>query len=128
MKNSKLKETILTVVTFVVVAILLVYIVIQVVAPDLTVRVFGFKPYLVVGGGFDVTSAEDKTYISEYGFEIRVEPPESTTDALASFGAGVNYSVSGSIGIRLDVRYVLIFTKPQNIRGLNGVLGLFFQF
>jgi len=86
------------------------------------------KPYLVAGGGFDSVSTEEKTYISEYGFEIIVEPPESTTDALANFGAGLIYSVSHSVGIRLDVRYVLIFSKPESVKSLNAVLGLSFRF
>jgi opacity protein-like surface antigen len=86
------------------------------------------KPYLVAGGGFDRVSAEENTYISEYGFEITVEPPESTTDALANFGAGLNYSVSNSVGIRLDARYVLIFTEPENVKSVNAVLGLSFWF
>lgn len=86
------------------------------------------KPYLIAGGGFDSVSAEEKTYISEYGFEIIVEPPESTTDALANFGAGLLYSISQGIGIRLDVRYVLIFSKPESIKSLNAVLGLSFRF
>jgi opacity protein-like surface antigen len=87
-----------------------------------------FKPYLVAGGGFDIVSAEKKTYMSEYGFEITVEPPESTTDALASFGGGLIYSVGDSFGIRMDVRYVLLFSRPEKVRSLNAVLGLSFQF
>jgi outer membrane protein W len=87
-----------------------------------------FSPYLVAGGGFDNVSAEERTYISEYGFEITVEPPESTTDALANFGAGLVCSVSRSAGIRLDVRYVLIFSKPEKVKSLNAVLGLSFGF
>ena len=86
------------------------------------------KPYLVAGGGFDSVSAEEKNYISEYGFEITVEPPESTTDALANFGAGLIYSISPSVGIRLDVRYVLIFAEPQSVKSLNAVLGASFRF
>jgi len=86
------------------------------------------KPYLVAGGGFDSVSAEEKNYISEYGFDITVEPPESTTDALANFGAGLIYSVSESVGIRLDVRYVLIFAQPDSVKSLNAVLGASFRF
>lgn len=87
-----------------------------------------FNPYLVAGGGLDFVSAEEQSYVSEYGFDITVEPSESTTDTLVNFGAGLNYSVSESVGIRVDVRYVLIFTKPENVRSLNTVLGLSFRF
>ncbi|MFC2164353.1 outer membrane beta-barrel protein [Acidobacteriota bacterium] len=86
------------------------------------------KPYIVAGGGFDSVSAEEMTYISEYEFEITVEPPESTTDALANFGAGLIYSVGESVGIRLDVRYVLIFAKPESVKSLNAVIGVSFRF
>jgi outer membrane protein W len=87
-----------------------------------------FRPYLVAGGGFDIVSAEEKTYTSEYGFEITVEPPVSTTDALANIGAGLCYSVNEKIGIRLDVRYVLIFAEPEKVKSLSAVGGLFFRF
>lgn len=87
-----------------------------------------FKPYLVAGGGFDSVSADEKTYLSEYGFEITVKPPESTRDALANFGTGLIYSVSESAGIRLDVRYVLIFAKPHSVKSLNAVIGVSFRF
>ena len=75
------------------------------------------QPYLVAGGGIDKLSAEDKTYISTYGYEIELfAPPSSETwDPLANIGAGVRYLISPKVGIRLDVRYILIFDDPNNI-------------
>lgn len=86
------------------------------------------KPYLVAGGGLDSVSTEERTYVSAHGFEITVEPPESATDALINFGAGFIYSVSEVIGIRLDVRYVLILAQPESVKSLNAVLGATLRF
>lgn len=87
-----------------------------------------FKPYVVAGGGFDNLSAEDATYTSEYGFAITLEAPEKTLDAVANFGAGLNYFVSDNLGLKLDVRYVMIFADPNNVNNLSAVVGLSFRF
>jgi hypothetical protein len=72
--------------------------------------------------------AEDTTYTSEYGFEITLETPEKTLDAVANFGAGLNYFVSDNLAVKLDVRYVMILADPNNVNNLSAVIGLSFLF
>jgi outer membrane beta-barrel protein len=86
------------------------------------------RPYVVAGGGFDKLMAEDVTYTSDYGFEITLEAPEKTLDAVANFGAGLNYFMSDNFALRLDVRYVMIFADPKNVNNLSAVAGLSFRF
>jgi len=86
------------------------------------------RPYIVAGGGFDKLMAKDATYTSDYGFEITLEVPEKTLDAVANFGAGLNYLMSDSIALKLDVRYVMIFADPNNVNNLSAVVGLSFRF
>jgi outer membrane beta-barrel protein len=86
------------------------------------------RPYIVAGGGFDKLMAKDATYTTEYGFEITLEAPEKTLDAVANFGAGLNYFVSDSVALKLDVRYVMIFSDPHNVNNLSAVGGLSFRF
>jgi outer membrane beta-barrel protein len=86
------------------------------------------RPYVVAGGGFDKLMAKDATYTSDYGFEITLEAPEKTLDAVANFGAGLNYFLSGSMALKLDVRYVMIFADPNNVNNLSAVVGLSFRF
>lgn len=87
-----------------------------------------FRPYLVVGGGFDMLSAKDEMYTSEYGYEIEFIVPEQTTDLLAQVGGGIHYFLSSSAGARLDIRYVLIFDDPDNISSFNIMGGVFIRF
>jgi len=86
------------------------------------------EPYIVVGGGLDKFLAKDKTYITKYDFEVDLLAPEKTIDPIANFGAGVQFFVRPNIGIRLDLRYVMIFAEPDTLSGLNGVAGVTFSF
>jgi outer membrane beta-barrel protein len=86
------------------------------------------KPYIAAGGGFDKLMAEDATYTSEYGFEITLEAPEKTLDTVANFGGGLNYFMSDSMALKLDVRYIMIFADPNNVNNLSAVVGLSFRF
>ena len=86
------------------------------------------RPYLAIGGGFDVLSAEDETYTSEYGYEIEFLVPEKTVDPLIQLGGGIQYFLSSSAGVRLDIRYVLIFDDPDNINSFNIMAGVFLKF
>lgn len=86
------------------------------------------RPYIVVGGGLDKLLAKDQMYITKYGFEVDFLAPEKTVDPIANFGAGMQLFVSPNIGIRLDLRYVMIFAEPDSISGLNGVAGITFSF
>lgn len=86
------------------------------------------RPYVLAGGGFDKLLAEDATYTSDYGFEITLEAPEKTLDAVANLGAGLNYFVSDSLALKLDVRYVMIFADPKNVNSLSSVVGFSLRF
>ncbi len=86
------------------------------------------RPYILAGGGFDKLLAEDAEYTSEYGFDIMLEAPEKTLDAVFNFGAGLNYFLSDSMALKLDVRYVMIFADPNNVNNLSAVVGLSFRF
>jgi len=87
-----------------------------------------FMLYILAGGGIDTVRAKDAVHISAYGFEITVEAPESKTDPVADFGGGLVYSVNDTLGIRLDVRYAVIFAVPAEIAGLNTALGVVVRF
>jgi len=86
------------------------------------------KPYIVLGGGLDKILAKDQTYMTEYGFEVDFLAPAKTIDPIANIGAGVQFFVRPNIGIRFDLKYVMIFTEPDNLSGLNGVAGISFFF
>jgi outer membrane protein W len=86
------------------------------------------RPYIVVGGGLDKIMAKDQTYTTKYGFEVDFLAPDNTIDPLANIGAGMLFFVRPNIGIRLDLRYVMIFAEPDNLSGLNGVAGISFFF
>jgi outer membrane beta-barrel protein len=86
------------------------------------------RPYVVAGGGFDKLMAEDATYTSDYGFDITLESPEKTLDAVANFGAGLNYFFSDSLALKLDVRYQVIFADPNSVNNLSTVVGLSLRF
>jgi hypothetical protein len=54
--------------------------------------------------------------------------PDKTIDPVANIGAGVQFFFRPNIGIRLDLRYVMIFAEPDNLSGLNGIAGISFFF
>ncbi len=86
------------------------------------------RPYILAGGGFDKLQAKDAEYTSEYGFEITLEAPEKTLDAVFNFGAGLSYFLSNSMALKLDIRYVMILADPNNVNNLSTVVGLSFRF
>jgi outer membrane protein W len=86
------------------------------------------RPYFVLGGGIDKLLGEDRTYVTEYGWDVEFIAPEGTLDAAANVGGGVHYSLSSNFGIKFDLRYVLIFSEPDRLGSLNGVLGFSFLF
>ncbi len=86
------------------------------------------RPYIVVGGGLDKIVAKDKTYITKYDFEVDFLAPEKTIDPVANFGAGTQFFVRPNLGIRLGLRYVMIFAKSETLSSLNGILGISFLF
>lgn len=93
-------------------------------------RLFGrFNPYLAVGAGFDRLSAEDQILESTYGYEIIMQaPPEGERmDFTLGAGTGMNYFILKNVGLRLDLRYFIIFDDPQNVNTLSIKAGLCFR-
>jgi hypothetical protein len=86
------------------------------------------RPYFVLGGGVDKLLGEDRTYVTEYGWDVEFIAPEGTIDPVAHLGGGVHYFVRPNLGIRFDLRYVMIFSEPDRLGSLNGVLGFSFLF
>lgn len=86
------------------------------------------RPYVVLGGGFDKLLAEDQSYTSEYGYEIEFLAPEKTIDLLAQAGVGMEVLFGSRGGLRLDARYIHIFSDPDDIRSLSGTAGFFIRF
>lgn len=87
-----------------------------------------FRPYIILGGGIDKVLAKDETYTSEYGYEIEVLATEKTLDPLAQVGGGIHLFLNPSLGARFDVRYVLIFDDPNNVKSLYASVGAFLRF
>jgi len=87
-----------------------------------------FKPYLFVGGGFDKLFAEEKEYISNYGYKITFLPPERTIDPMFNIGIGFKYFFVKNFGLRAGLDYVQVFTKNYNIKSFNLYAGLLFNF
>lgn len=87
-----------------------------------------FRPYLVIGGGMDKLFTKDKTYTSAYGYEIDFTAPDKTLDPMVNIGGGIQYLLRPNVGARLDVRYMIIFAKPDNVSSLNLMAGVFTRF
>jgi outer membrane protein W len=87
-----------------------------------------FSPFLAVGGGIDNLLVKDETYTSGYGYEIEFLAPEKKTDLVFNLGGGIQYSFSPGFGMVMDVRYVIVFDKPSNVKSLNLMAGVFMKF
>jgi outer membrane protein W len=85
------------------------------------------SPYLVFGVGIDNLLAKDEIYTSEYGYEVEFLAPEKTIDPVVQAGGGILYFLSPQVGVKLDLRYSLIFDKPNNINNLNITGGFFLR-
>lgn len=85
-------------------------------------------PYLVFGVGIDNLLARDEVYISEYGYEVEFLAPEKTIDPVAQAGGGILYFLSTEAGVKLELRYGVIFDKPNHINSLNIDVGFFLRF
>jgi len=88
-----------------------------------------FNPYLTVGAGFDRLSAEDQILESAYGYEIIMLAPaeDERLDFTIGAGGGMNYFIFKNVGLRLDVRYFIIFDDPQNVKTVSLKAGLCFR-
>ena len=85
-------------------------------------------PYLVFGVGIDNLLAKDEVYTSEYGYEVEFLAPEKTIDPVVQAGGGVLYFFSSEAGVKLELRYGVIFDKPNRINTLNIDFGFFLRF
>jgi outer membrane protein W len=86
------------------------------------------RPYVLLGGGVDKLLGEDRVYVTEYGWDVEFVAPKETLDPAANLGGGLHYFLRPNLGIRFDLRYVLIFSEPDRLGSLNGVLGFSFLF
>jgi outer membrane protein W len=86
-----------------------------------------FSPFLVAGCGIDNLLAKDETYTSEYGYEIEFLAPEKKADLVFNLGGGIQYSFSSGFGMLIDIRYMMVFDKPSNIKSLNLMAGIFMK-
>ena len=87
-----------------------------------------FRPFLVIGGGMDKLFTKDKTYTSAYGYEIEFTAPDKSLDPMVNIGGGIQYLFRPNVGARVDVRYMIIFAKPDNVSSLNLMVGVFTRF
>lgn len=87
-----------------------------------------FRPYIVAGGGTDKLLAKEETLVSEYGWEVEFITPEKTADLIIHAGAGAHYSLSKKAGLRMDLRYEVIFCDPHNLKSISLFFGAFLRF
>ena len=86
MKKTNTKELISMIVAFVVIGVLALYIVLQLVAPDLTVKVFGFKPYVVITESMEpVLNVNDMVIVKRFDVE------ELEAGDIITFRADIDY-------------------------------------
>jgi len=85
------------------------------------------QPYLVAGGGIDKLLGKDQTAVTAYGFEIQFDRPEKTVDITVNAGGGIQFSLNSRMGIKLDIRYTVIFGE-KSLTSLNPTLGVFIGF
>jgi signal peptidase len=85
MSNS-LKENIKLALTMILIGILLLYIVFQMFIPDMTVKVFGFKPYTVLTRSMEpVINKDDMIFVRQFDLD------EAEIGDIISFDADINY-------------------------------------
>lgn len=87
-----------------------------------------FSPYLSVGGGVSRIGAKDKTYTTEYGYEIECPVPEKKTALMLQMGWGLDLAIRAALGVRLDVRFCYLFTESDNVPILFAGVGAYYLF
>lgn len=92
MKTDGLKDKIVTVIAFIIIAVLSMYVVLQIVAPDMTVRVFGFKPYIVI-----TDSMEPELSVNDVVVVTRFDVEDLEVGDIITFHADVNYDGENDI-------------------------------
>jgi signal peptidase len=87
MRKSSIKKNVGMISAFIITTILLLYIVIQIVAPDVTVRIFGVKPYVVV-----TESMEPEINVKDMVFVRQFSIDEAKVGDIITFKADVDYN------------------------------------
>ncbi len=87
MKKSSMKQNIAMIVSFIIIAILLIYIVIQIAAPNMTVRIFGFKPYVVI-----TESMEPEINVRDMVFVRKFDIEDAKVGDIITFEADIDYN------------------------------------
>ncbi|HEX9901536.1 MAG TPA: outer membrane beta-barrel protein [Acidobacteriota bacterium] len=89
-----------------------------------------FRPYLTLGAGSDVAlGAKEQTLTTSLGYEVTFLPPEQKAELMADAGLGLMFNMGPMLGLRLDVRY-LILPKNSNhplIHNMSAAGGLFIR-
>lgn len=88
------------------------------------------RPYVLAGGGADLSLAGDATYTSRFGYVIEVPAPafKDRIDPEAHVGIGLLIGFGKSWGARLESRFGWIFEGDRTLSGISGAGGftLFF--
>jgi opacity protein-like surface antigen len=89
------------------------------------------RPYVLAGAGIDTMVDVGTTLLeTEYGFEFELKEPDEKTEFMFNIGGGVEILLTGSLGIRVDARYVDIPKGGDHpkIQSVNASAGLTFRF
>jgi outer membrane protein W len=86
------------------------------------------RSYLTVGAGIDNIFAEDKTYTTNYGYEIEFLAPDRKVDFSFNLGVGFQSYLAANFGIAVTARYVVIYSSPSHVKSMDLMAGVFFNF
>lgn len=92
MSRTAIKENLGIIAGFVVVTVLLIYIVIQIISPELTVKVFGFKPYVVI-----TESMEPEINVRDMVIVRQFDLDEAEVGDIITFKADIDYNGSKEV-------------------------------
>jgi hypothetical protein len=84
--------------------------------------------YLALGGGVDKMLAKEGIYTSAKGYKVVFDLPEKAESLFANAGAGLRIPLTVSLGACLDIRYRLIFAKPDMLNNLIAGAGISLKF
>lgn len=87
MDKSAIKENVQLFGSIIVIGILLMYIVFQLFIPDMTIRVFGFKPYVVI-----TESMEPVIKVNDMVFVRKFDEEEAEVGDIITFEADIDYN------------------------------------
>lgn len=87
-----------------------------------------FRPYFLVGGGLNRTAARERSYTTEYGYEIGFSSSDKRTALMFQMGWGLDLAILRVLGVRADVRFFYVFEKEDNIPMLFVGVGAYYLF